>query len=254
MRKAFRFEGGFIMTLYEAMHGSFSLNIYLELLLRLIVSSACGIIIGVERSRRFKDAGVRTHFLVAFAASLIMIVSKYAFVDLLSDSGSYLYGARGADPARIAAQVVSGVSFLGAGIIFRDKHHAVKGLTTAAGIWAAAGVGLAIGSGMYYMGLTATVIVVVLQLLMHKFAIGNDRYTAGELKIVLNDDKDTVKRLHQQLDDWKIVISESNITREDGKVTFELKVKLPSKNIQDQISAFIAADPDVHSFKYEDWG
>ncbi len=242
------------MTFFEAMHGGFTFNNYLELLLRLVVASACGIAIGVERSRRFKDAGVRTHFLVAFAACLLMIISKYGFIDLDAGPDAFLYGTKGADPGRIAAQVVTGVTFLGAGIIFRDRHHTVKGLTTAAGIWAASGVGMAVGAGMYFLGLTATVIVIILQIVMHRFAIGNDKYTAGEIVVVLHDDKDAMQRLHRQLDEWKIIISESNIAREEGKVTLDLKVKLPSKNIQDQISAFIAADPDVHSFKYEDWG
>ena len=241
------------MRLFEAMHAGFELNVYLEFLLRLLLASVCGYVIGIERARRFKDAGVRTHFLVAFSAALLMIISKYAFIDLNNGAAAY-YGVGTADPARIAAQVVSGVSFLGVGIIYRDKHHAAKGLTTAAGIWAAAGVGLAIGAGMYFLGLSATVIVVILQFALHRFAIGNDRYTTAEIRVVLHNDPDAVNRLHRQLDEWRILVVGSNITREEDTVKLELKVKVPSSDLQDDISAFTAGDPSIRSFKFEDWG
>ena len=241
------------MTLFNAMHEGFTLNIFLELLLRLLVASACGIVIGIERSRRFKDAGVRTHFLVSFSACLLMIISKYAFSDLVNVPELGI-GMKEADPARIAAQVVSGVSFLGAGIVFRDKHHTVKGLTTAAGIWAASGVGLAIGAGLYYLGLASTLIVIVLQLVMHKFAIGHDRYTTGEIYAVLKDDEETTKLFYQKLEEWKAVVAESNIEREDGKITLILKVRLPIKGVHDEISGFVMSNSNIYSLKYEEWG
>lgn len=241
------------MTLFNAMHEGFTMNIILELLLRLLIASACGIIIGIERSRRFKDAGVRTHFLVSFAACLIMIVSKYAFVDLVAGP-EFGFGTRGADPSRIAAQVVSGVTFLGAGIIFRNRHHAVKGLTTAAGIWAASGVGLAIGAGLYYIGLAATFIVVILQLVMHRFAVGNDRYTTGEIYAVMKDDDETTRFFLNKLDEWKAVIVESDIERDDNKIIYILKVKLLTKNIHDEISGFVMSNPNIYKLKYEEWG
>ena len=84
-----------------------------------------------------------------------MIVSKYGFADLTALDSANFHGTRGADPARVAAQVVSGISFLGAGVIFKNGS-AVKGLTTAAGIWATAGIGLALGSGMYFIGFAVT--------------------------------------------------------------------------------------------------
>ena len=101
-----------------------------EFFLRIVLASVCGILIGFERSKRLKEAGVRTHCMVACGAALMMIVSKYGFADLVQEAGVYLYGTKGADASRIASQVVSGVGFLGAGVIFRTGVS-IKGLTTA---------------------------------------------------------------------------------------------------------------------------
>lgn len=125
-----------------------------ELLGRIILAAFCGIAIGYERMNHFKAAGVKTHMIVGLSASLMMIVSKYGF----SDSPSF-------DAARVAAQVVSGVGFLGAGIIFK-RNQTVQGLTTAAGIWGTAGVGLALGSGLYYVGVFGTMIFIILRVIV----------------------------------------------------------------------------------------
>lgn len=132
-------------------------------ILRMIVACMCGILIGLERKNRAKEAGVRTHCVVACASALMMIISKYSFADMPIGAD----GVRGADSARIAAQVVSGIGFLGAGMIFVHKNT-VTGLTTAAGIWATSGVGLAIGSGMYIVGIAATIIIIIVQITLHK--------------------------------------------------------------------------------------
>ncbi|MDO3411255.1 MgtC/SapB family protein [Saccharibacillus sp. CPCC 101409] len=132
----------------------------LDYLLRLIAASACGASIGYERKNRMKEAGVRTHFIVAIGSALMMIVSKYGFQDQIGWDNMSL------DPSRVAAQVVSGVGFLGAGIIFMQRET-IKGLTTAAGIWATAGIGLAVGSGLYFVGIAATLLVIFGQVLLH---------------------------------------------------------------------------------------
>ncbi len=141
------------------MLGSFLIQ--LDYLLRIFIAAICGSAIGYERKNRMKEAGIRTHFIVAIGASLIMIISKYGFQDQIGWSNLAL------DPSRIAAQVVTGVGFLGAGIIFMHRET-IKGLTTAAGIWTTAGIGLAIGAGLYVVGVEATVIVIVGQILLHK--------------------------------------------------------------------------------------
>ena len=165
-------------------------------LLRLFVAAACGLAVGIERTARSKEAGMRTHTIVCFAAALMMIVSKYAFSDLTGDLAT---GSRGADPARIAAQIVSGIGFLGAGIIFY-KRDLLHGLTTAAGIWATAGIGMAIGSGMIITGVVATIILISAQLILHRTFKLIKRKEACLLKVSLKSvDEETMKLLEEKL-------------------------------------------------------
>lgn len=117
-----------------------------DLIVRLLVASCFGALIGLDREYRAKEAGLRTHFLVCLGSALFMIVSQHGFSDVLGATGV------GLDPSRIAAQVVSGIGFLGAGTIIIQKQF-VRGLTTAAGLWATAAIGLVIGGGMYYIGI-----------------------------------------------------------------------------------------------------
>ncbi|EAB3010057.1 TPA: MgtC/SapB family protein [Klebsiella pneumoniae] len=117
-----------------------------DLLLRIALAGLLGGLIGLERQLRAKEAGLRTHILVGIGSAMFMIVSKYGFEDILLESHVAL------DPSRIAAQVVSGMGFLGAGTIIIQKQI-VKGLTTAAGMWVTAAIGLVIGSGLYEIGI-----------------------------------------------------------------------------------------------------
>ena len=112
--------------------GNMPATLFWECLLRIFLAALCGLVIGFERKARLKEAGVRTHLIVALGAALITIVSKYGFFDL----ALFAEGIK-ADPTRIAAQIVSGVGFLGAGMIFM-RHRTLTGLTTAAGIWTTA--------------------------------------------------------------------------------------------------------------------
>ena len=126
----------------------------IEFVIRLVVAGAMGALVGLDREYRAKEAGNRTHFLVSLGSALIMIVSQYGFTEVLGKEGI------GLDPSRIAAQVVSGIGFIGAGTIILNKQI-VRGLTTAAGIWATAGIGLAIGAGMYGLGVSATILTLI---------------------------------------------------------------------------------------------
>lgn len=124
------------------------------MLLNLLLSVVLGFVIGLERKYRLKEAGVRTHTIVCFGSALMMVVSKYAF------TGE-------ADSARVAAQIVSGIGFIGAGMIVYRQHE-VRGLTTAAGVWATAGIGMACGSGrLYWLAIGATVIMIAVQFVLH---------------------------------------------------------------------------------------
>ena len=121
-------------------------------ILRLCVAGLCGTVIGLDREYRVKDAGFRTHFLVALGSALMMIVSQYGFEGFLADHDGTRF-----DPGRIAAQVVSGIGFIGAGTIIIHRQL-VRGLTTAASLWATAVIGLAAGAEMYVVAGAATLL------------------------------------------------------------------------------------------------
>lgn len=121
-------------------------------ILRLCVAGLCGTVIGLDREYRVKDAGFRTHFLVALGSALMMVVSQYGFEGFLADHDGTRF-----DPGRIAAQVVSGIGFIGAGTIIIHRQL-VRGLTTAASLWATAGIGLAAGAEMYVVAGAATLL------------------------------------------------------------------------------------------------
>lgn len=126
-----------------------------EIILRLCLAAFLGSIVGLERERVLWAAGIRTHMLVCVGACLIMIVSAFSFFDILGTPNVIL------DPSRIAAQVVSGIGFLGAGAILL-RGNVVRGLTTAASIWTVAGIGLAVGGGLYYSAIVATIIIMLI--------------------------------------------------------------------------------------------
>lgn len=140
----------------------------LEFILRIFVAALLGGIIGLEREYRAKEAGFRTHFLVALGSALFMIVSAYGF------EGAMLTPEHRWDVSRVASQVVSGIGFIGAGtIIFHKSENVVRGLTTAAGLWVTAAIGLACGGGMYVLSIASTFLVLVgleaFNYFLHKF-------------------------------------------------------------------------------------
>ncbi len=125
-----------------------------EIAARLLLAAVLGGVIGFDRERHTWAAGLRTHMLVCLGASLVMIVSAFAFSDILQQWPRVVL-----DPSRMAAQVISGIGFLGAGtILFLRHENVVRGLTTAAGLWTVAAIGLAVGGGMYAAAVIATAV------------------------------------------------------------------------------------------------
>lgn len=236
------------MLFVELLHQQLSLGREIELLARVVAACLCSAAIGVERSRRLKEAGVRTHVLVACTAAVIMIVSKYGFADLTDALGKNFSGTRGADPARLAAQVVSGISFLGAGVIFKNGST-IKGLTTAAGLWATAGIGLAFGSGMYVLGLFATVLVVLIQVLMHKLPVGNDAYHTSHLEMTVRDSEGFRQELERQFAQWRAQVIETRVAHnEDGTTSYALTIKTTRAVSYDDVMQFMDANRGIVSF------
>ena len=164
---------------------SFNSIVELRHILSVLIACACGLAIGYERKARNKQAGVKTHVIVALTSALMMILSKEAFLD----TPAY-------DTSRVAAQIVSGISFIGGGIIFtRDKK--ISGITTAAGIWATAGIGMAIGANFWIFGIFCSLIVVLVQLVTHSNIRNHVIY---QVKILIETDDITLSgRIYSRL-------------------------------------------------------
>ena len=149
-----------------------------EALLRIVVAAVLGGAVGLERELRDREAGFRTHMLVSIGSALFTIVSAYAFRDFLVEGGAVVR----ADPTRIAAQIVTGIGFLGAGAIIR-QGLSIRGLTTAATLWVVAAIGMAAGAGYYGGAVITTAVVLIslwpLRILAHHVTAGSGRRRAG---------------------------------------------------------------------------
>ena len=208
----------------------------LELLLRIIVAMILGMLIGNERKNRMKSAGMRTHALVALGSALMMVVSKYGFSDTVQGDG-----------ARLAAQVVSGVGFLGAGMIF-VRHNLVSGLTTAAGVWTTAGIGLTIGAGMYTVGILSALIMVAMQNLSHRIPFFSNNAAAGLIRMTVLKKPGEVEDIENLLLDLGIEIHSVQIQKtEKEKIKLEFDVVYPHKIDKPALFCTLAEREDILS-------
>ena len=186
----------------------------IDVLLRLLTAAILGGVIGANRGRLEWSAGLRTHMLVSVGAALAIIVSAYGFRHALTFDHVEL------DPSRIAAQVVSGIGFLGAGtILFSQKDQIVRGLTTAAGLWAVAAVGLAAGAGLYVPAVIATVllwvILAILKPIEHRFIRPRTRQTALSIELSTAASLSQVERV---LDKYRAPVRKMILRRQaDGQ-------------------------------------
>ena len=206
-----------------------------ELLIRLLLATLAGLLIGIERQTRSKSAGLRTHAIVSLGAALMMIVSQYGFAAVLGNANVNL------DPSRIAAQIVSGIGFLGAGMIIvrSPDFNVIGGLTTAAGIWTTAGVGMAIGAGLYEVGFAATFIIVVLQLAFHYFNDFNLRQSFS-IRVYLTT-IDDVKKLRDYLTSENISSKVSRLKKSGTGLTIDLTVTTPRNFSLEDIGQIMSA-------------
>lgn len=238
------------MTLAEMYFRQFTTSQSLELALRLVIAFVMGGCIGLERSKRFKEAGVRTHIIVCFTSALIMLISKYGFADMGSSEIMEFFGTKGADSARVAAQAVSGISFLCAGVIIRIGGN-IRGLTTAAGIWMTASIGLAIGAGMYFVTGCAAVLLLLLHYVIYRLPIGSEGYDGYHLVFVVTDGTDFELALKQRLKEWKVQVTERNINwKRNDVVEFDYVVLRLEPLKYREIKAFVAENDCVISFSY----
>ena len=193
-----------------------------EFILRLFLAGIMGAVIGLDREYRAKEAGYRTHYLVSLGSALIMIVSQHGFGEILDTPNVNL------DPSRIASQVVTGIGFIGAGTIILHKQI-VRGLTTAAGIWATSGIGLAIGAGMYTLGISATILTLIgLEVLSFLFKSVGMKSSSVEFS---TDNKETLNQLVKKFNskDFMIVSFQMDERRVSEAISYHVTMVIKSK-------------------------
>lgn len=213
----------------------------LEYLLRILGAVLCGFVVGYERENHYKTAGIRTHTIVALASALMMIVSKYGFFDVLSMKNI------GLDPSRIAAGVVTAIGFLGAGIIF-TRNMNVSGLTTAAGIWATVGIGMTFGAGMYLLGIFSTILMVLLQYLLHRNIRLFKSPTIQQITIRMDVREDMKEVLDNTFSIHKLkVISMKVIRVDDTSLKVKLNVVFPDDYSYDDVIDLVRKNPKIQS-------
>lgn len=218
----------------------------LDWLLRILVAAFCGALIGYERAIQRKTAGVRTHIVVAIASALFMIVSKYGFTDLLNMHDLSL------DPSRIAAQIVTGISFIGAGTILVRKEQ-ISGLTTAAGVWATAAIGMAVGAGMYFIGILSTALLFIIQLFLHDDEIIDKLTPHIRFDILIDaiNKPDVLPQIKQELENKKVEnISIKILDVSDKKIVLYVDGVINNKIDENQIIMTLRKYPDIRKISY----
>lgn len=200
-----------LIDILNAKEVSFTSSVF-----KLLLSLVLGCCVGMERKRKGQSAGLRTFALICMGASLAMILSIYVPQEYL--------GLKNGDPGRIAAQVISGIGFLGAGAIIQSKGS-VRGLTTAAGIWMVATIGLAVGVGMYAVSIVATVLIIIILKFVeqaeHKIKLG------GEARII----RMRVKEIVTDIEPYRQCLRDNHVTLNDVYVEYDYSAPMTRLNL-----------------------
>lgn len=221
----------------------------LEYFLRIALAVVCGGVIGFERERRFKSAGIRTHLIVSLSSALMVVVSKYGFLDVAGQ----VPGAT-VDVARVAAGVVSAVGFLGAGVIFIRKDT-VNGVTTGAGLWATVGVGIAVGCGMYLTGIAATALIMVIQVVLHRDNPLVKHPRMGSAVLLLEEDRVDADHIRQLLDSIALQIDSVVVQRaQDNWVEVRCEVVFSEELDANDLLDAIRVVPELRSVEMHQAG
>lgn len=208
-----------------------------SVLFRLFLAVMCGGIIGIEREHKRRPAGFRTHILICLGASMTTLTSQFLFYDM------NLY----TDIGRLGAQVVAGIGFIGAGAIIVTKRRQVKGLTTAAGLWTCAIIGLAIGAGYFEAAIIATFVIVVAEIFFVKFeywVLVNSRNLNIYVEYEDNENLDNIIRL---IKGYRIVIIDLEITKSGNNACAIFQLQLPKKISHDKIMTAISTADGIVS-------
>lgn len=216
-----------------------------EILIRLLLAAFLGALIGMERERKDWSAGTRTHMLVSVGACLFMIVSAFGFQDILGTDNVVL------DPSRVAAQVVSGIGFIGAGAILFLKQGTVRGLTTAAGLWTVAAIGLATGGGMYVAAVAATIIALLilwaLQPIQHLYS---KKFKQVVLKVVTDSHLKNLEVLEEFKKNKKFKIVSYIIEQKRDHFSFIVRLRHVEESRISELIEEIENHPDIIEYTW----
>ena len=215
-------------------------NMEVETIIRIVYACLLGLVIGWERSKKHKAAGLRTYILVAVGATIFTIVSKYGFIAIAAEKTRV-------DVSRVAHTIVTGVGFLGAGIIY-SKGDKVQGITTAAGVWATAAIGIACGTGMYIPAAVTAALILVTQALLREWApLGHEKN--GKIVVCLDDNVESLKDFKEFLRKMDIVITKTKIKQQDDcSMMYTFNVRMPLLVDVVGMSTLIASRQEVKSF------
>lgn len=214
---------------------------------RLLLASLLGALIGLEREIHGRTAGFRTHLLVSLGSALFVVVSIDFYLAYGNFSGLV---AVGADPGRIAAQVVVGIGFLGAGAIIRERAS-VRGLTTAACLWIAAAIGVACGSGLFILAILVTSIALISLIVLKKVELMLDRDSYAMLAVDSDDMEGQLERITIAIAACGLQMTPFGMERKsNGRVVFELQVKMHGKHISYEVINQISSLAGIRKVRF----
>ena len=208
-----------------------------KLVVRLVLAGFAGFLLGMERGRRAKVAGVRTQTILCLTSALLMIISKYGFGELFDNGVEY-------DPARIASNIITGLTFLGAGMILY-KRETFKSLTTAAGLCANVAIGMAFGSGMIVLGATVTVMILLVQLIMHAKIFSSKKTIEIRAKFVIKNGY--IEEFKQRYKVEHFVHFKT--TREDSNMVADATFYCINKISSEELFDSMSQDKNIISFE-----
>lgn len=216
-----------------------------EITIRLFMAAFFGGLIGIERERRVWVAGMRTHMMVCVGACLVMIVSAYGFSEVLGSDYMRV------DPSRVASQVVSGIGFIGAGTILFSRHGRVRGLTTAAGLWTVAAIGLATGGGMYYAaGITTFIALIILWAIQPLETYITNRVLKNTLKITAKADFIWSEWVSQLKKKEALQIESVRMDKEGSKFVYQIRFESVNQDLVNRIVDELKVEPSVTEFSW----
>lgn len=218
------------------------LSVQMPWFARIGMAGICGILIGMERQHRTKSAGVRTHFMVSIATALMMIISKYGFMDIAGMDGL------SCDVSRVAAGIISGVGILSGGLILIGKQGYVSGITTASGVWVTIAIGMAFGAGMYILGIGTTGIVLAAQAVFHSgLSICREQTRA---MIVFKTDENGYEKMLSKLEGYGAKVNSVKWDYKGGNCCqMKCQAYFPDACTKKQVMDFVFGCENVDSFE-----